>query len=62
VVQRLCGGDPSRLKEIGARFSAPVYPGDRLSIEAWTEKGGGISFQASTQRGPALTHGHATVV
>jgi acyl dehydratase len=61
LVQRLCAGDPTRLKEIGARFSAPVYPGDRLSIEAWNEKGGGVSFLASTQRGPVLTHGHAVI-
>lgn len=62
VVQRLCGGDPTRVREIDARFSAPVYPGDRLSIELWSEKGGGVAFQGRTQRGPVLTHGHAVVV
>ena len=61
LVQRLCGGDPSRLREIGVRFSSPVYPGDRLSVEAWTPKDGVVSFQARTQRGPVLTHGHAVL-
>jgi acyl dehydratase len=61
LVQRLCGGDPARVREIAARFSAPVYPGDRLSIELWTGKGGVVSFQGRTQRGPVLTHGHAVI-
>jgi acyl dehydratase len=60
VVQSLCDGDPARLVEIGARFSAPVFPGDRLTVEAWAEKGGGgCAFEARTQRGPVLTRGHA---
>lgn len=61
VVQRMCNGDPARLREIGARFAAPVYPGDRLTVEVWSERGGGFSFHAHTQRGPALTHGHAVL-
>jgi acyl dehydratase len=61
LVEHLGGGDPARLREIGARFSAPVYPGDRLTIEAWDEEGGGgsVSFHCRTERGPVLTHGHA---
>lgn len=59
VVQHACDGDPARLLEIGARFAAPVYPGDELSIELWSEHEGGISFAGRTQRGLVLTHGHA---
>jgi acyl dehydratase len=61
VVQHACDGDPARLREIGARFAAPVYPGDQLSIELWSEPGGGISFRGRTQRGLVLTHGHAVL-
>jgi acyl dehydratase len=61
VVQRLCNGDPTRVREIGARFASPVYPGDRLSVEAWRDRDGSISFQARTQRGLVLTHGHAVL-
>jgi acyl dehydratase len=61
LVQRVCGGDPSRLREIGARFSSPVYPGDRLTVEVWNEKDGVVSFQCRTQRGPVLTHGRAVL-
>jgi acyl dehydratase len=60
VVERVCNGDPSRVRELGARFTAPVYPGDRLTIAVWIEKDGSASFQGRTQRGPVLTHGHAS--
>jgi acyl dehydratase len=59
LVERVCGGDPSRLREIGVRFPAPVYPGDRLTIDVWIEGDGRATFQGSTQRGRVLTHGHA---
>jgi acyl dehydratase len=59
IVERVCGGDPARLRELGARFAAPVYPGDRLTIDAWIEEDTSASFSARTERGPVLTHGHA---
>lgn len=39
-VNEALGGDGTRLKALGARFSAVVYPGDTLRTEAWhTETG-----------------------
>jgi acyl dehydratase len=37
LVTAACEGDPSRLKAMSARFSRPVYPGDTLSAEIWSE-------------------------
>ncbi|MEW5912998.1 MAG: MaoC/PaaZ C-terminal domain-containing protein [Thermodesulfobacteriota bacterium] len=60
VVKKALGGDPERLKQFGARFSAPVLMGDELLVEGWRE-GGRIIVQASTGRGPSLTNGLALV-
>jgi acyl dehydratase len=35
ILQAACDYDATRLKSIGARISAPVYPGDVLRTEVW---------------------------
>ena len=35
VLRGACDGDPARLRRFGARFSAPVFPGDELTTEGW---------------------------
>ncbi len=40
VVQAVCGNDPERMKRFDVRFSRPVYPGDQIVTEIWTEEGG----------------------
>jgi acyl dehydratase len=40
----LCGYQPERLATVGARFTAPVYPGDTVSIDIWRD-GPSVSFQ-----------------
>lgn len=35
VLNQCCSSDPARIKEIEARFSSPVRPGDRLVTEMW---------------------------
>ncbi len=42
----LCGGDAARFKQFKARFSAPVYPGDRLDVLAWHDGPGRVLVQA----------------
>ena len=37
VVATACAGDPSRLRELHVRFSAPVYPGETIRTELWQE-------------------------
>ena len=60
LVKAFCGYDASRLKSMGARFSAPTFPGDLIRLECWNTDDG-IAFRA---RVPArdvtvLSHGHA---
>jgi acyl dehydratase len=45
LVRGVCGGDPSRLIAMKARFTAPVYPGETLRTEIWREPEG-IGFRA----------------
>jgi hypothetical protein len=33
LIRTLCGHDPSRLRSLGARFTAPVFPGETLRLE-----------------------------
>lgn len=44
VLGAACDYDASRLRGIGARISAPVFPGDTLATEIWLE-GARVSFR-----------------
>jgi len=62
VIQKFCGGDPDRLKELEVRFSGPVFPGETLITEMWRESDTRIILQAKTKRGEVcLSSGAATV-
>ncbi|MBY5392850.1 MaoC/PaaZ C-terminal domain-containing protein [Rhizobium leguminosarum] len=37
LMRLLAKDDPSRLKSIEMRFSAPIYPGETVRIEAWAD-------------------------
>lgn len=37
LVNSLCDGEPERLRGLGVRFTAPVYPGETLLLEIWRE-------------------------
>jgi acyl dehydratase len=39
VVRHACGGDPSRLRAIGAQFRKPVWPGDTLETKGYRLEG-----------------------
>jgi len=45
LLAQWCAHDPSRLKRLFARFSAPVYPGETLQFEMYQEDSG-ILFRA----------------
>jgi acyl dehydratase len=45
VVKACCGNDPSRLKHLQVRFSAPVYPGETIRTEIWPD-GKRVSLRA----------------
>jgi acyl dehydratase len=36
MIDRLCDGDPRRLRRLRARFSRPVFPGQEITTAAWT--------------------------
>ncbi|MGE0681742.1 MAG: MaoC/PaaZ C-terminal domain-containing protein [Candidatus Binatia bacterium] len=35
MIDRLCGGDPRRLKRLSVRFSRPVFPGQTITTAIW---------------------------
>jgi acyl dehydratase len=45
VLMAYCDYDPTRIRHHQARFSAPVFPGERIRIELWRD-GDTVSFQA----------------
>lgn len=37
LLHTLCGSDPTRFRSMSGRFSAPVYPGDTLTVKMWVD-------------------------
>jgi len=37
VLQAFCDYDPARIREFSVRFSAPVFPGDLLTVDLWRD-------------------------
>ena len=37
TIDKLCGGDPTRLKRLRVRFSRPVFPGQTITTKVWQE-------------------------
>jgi acyl dehydratase len=62
LLRTLCGWDASRLKEIGCRFSSPVYPGETLRVEMW-QRGDAVQFRTKVVERDTvvLSHGSARV-
>lgn len=47
LMKRLCDSDPSAVRALGGRFSAPVFPGDTLRIEIWREGVGRFAYRTT---------------
>ena len=62
LLRTLCGWDASKLKEIGCRFSSPVYPGETLRVEMW-QRGASVQFRTKVLERDVvvLSHGSARV-
>jgi acyl dehydratase len=60
LVDAALAGDVARLKEISARFSSPVYPGDDLTVEGW-QVGSRWLLRVSTQNGVVMNNVQALV-
>ncbi|MCY4656956.1 MAG: MaoC/PaaZ C-terminal domain-containing protein [Gammaproteobacteria bacterium] len=46
LLQAICDGDHARFKKIKLRFSAPVYPGEKLMVRGWHRSPGRTDFEA----------------
>jgi acyl dehydratase len=45
LLRLVCDYDPTRLKRMDVRFSAPVYPGETIRTEIWREGAGRFAFR-----------------
>lgn len=45
LLSTLCGNDVSRFRRVKMRFSAPVYMGEMLEVQAWHDGPGRVVFQ-----------------
>jgi acyl dehydratase len=62
IIEQYCNFDPTLLKSIRARLSAPVYPGETIQLECW-RIGDDLAFRARVieRNVLVLTHGRATL-
>ncbi|MBX6373523.1 MAG: MaoC family dehydratase N-terminal domain-containing protein [Acetobacteraceae bacterium] len=62
VLKTVGGYDPASILDIEARFSAPVFPGETISVEMWRQ-GRTVRFRASvpTRGTKVLDHGRVTL-
>jgi acyl dehydratase len=61
LLERLAGGDPSRLAGLSARFASPVFPGDELRVEIWRQDGGSALFRTLVGDRVVIADGRARV-
>jgi acyl dehydratase len=62
VLQEICDYDPDRILSHQARFSAPVFPGDTVSVDLWKD-GDVVSFEARVlDRGATVIRNGKTVL
>lgn len=62
LLKAVCGYEPRRLVGMGARFSAPFFPGETLSVELWQD-GSKLTYRAwvRARNAKVLDSGHATL-
>jgi acyl dehydratase len=54
LLHTLVGGDPRRFRHMEGRFSAPVMPGDSLTISIWRTGEGEALYTTATQDGTVV--------
>ena len=61
IVRTQCDGDPTRLRRIACRFTAPAYPGNDLTVTIFGAGAACYAFEASSDGVVVLTNGLAEV-
>jgi acyl dehydratase len=62
VLQEICDYDPAKILSHQARFSAPVFPGDTITVDLWKD-GDVVSFEARVlDRGATVIRNGKTVL
>lgn len=54
LLHLLCGSDPARFRSIDGRFSAPVTPGDTLTVSIWVTGDHEAEFRTSKEDGTVV--------
>jgi acyl dehydratase len=54
LLHSLCGGDPARFRSMEGRFSAPVFPGDELTVSMWETGDGEAFFTTASHTGATV--------
>lgn len=64
ILKRLLDNQADRLKRLGVRFSAPVYPGESLVVSLWREGENAAGFRATVaeRNVVVLNNGYAEFV
>ncbi len=57
IIDGHLGGEPERLKQLAVRFSAPVYPGDTLWVEAFEAGSSAVKFEVTQEGGVKVIKG-----
>lgn len=68
VIDRTCGGDPTRLKRLAVRFAANVFPGNDIEVQVYdagpvegAEGRHGYAFEATSKGEVVVRNGWAEV-
>ncbi|MBX3563522.1 MAG: MaoC family dehydratase N-terminal domain-containing protein [Sphingomonas sp.] len=54
LVRMCCGNEPTRMRSVRLRFSAPVFPGETIRVETWPEGEGTAAFRAKVVERDAI--------
>jgi acyl dehydratase len=62
VLAGVCDYEPARMRTFGTRFTAVVYPGERIETDIWVD-GDNVSFRCRVPEREAvvLDHGHSKI-
>jgi len=59
LVEQLCGGDGTKLRQMDCRFSAPVIPGETIEILIWRLASGECAFRCRVGERIVIDNGYA---